>query len=168
MVSSVYLVFIVLTFKEIDLNFVFIPNNKTNIRIKHKHLHVDSLCKTIGHFRIKQFNNSSTFIYFSVQGSRFWEREVVYLFLSRKLMTSVAPKNDQRFHSSYHLSKNIRSPSFRYTVGTQIPHGTALTLRWNSPQMTKELKDWTYFIPGISAQANTKTGTPEITLVSVN
>lgn len=34
MVSSVYPVFIVLTFKEINLNFVFIPNSKTNIRIK--------------------------------------------------------------------------------------------------------------------------------------
>lgn len=37
MVSGVYLLFIVLMFKEINLNFVFIPNNKINIRIKNKH-----------------------------------------------------------------------------------------------------------------------------------
>lgn len=61
-VSSVYPVFIVLTFKENNLNFVFIPNSKANIRIENKRLLIDSLCKTISHFRIKQFNNSSTLI----------------------------------------------------------------------------------------------------------
>lgn len=38
MVSSVYPVFIVLTFKEINLNFLFILNSKTDIRIKNKHM----------------------------------------------------------------------------------------------------------------------------------
>lgn len=38
MVSSVYPVFIVLTFKEINLNFLFILNSKTGIRIKNKHM----------------------------------------------------------------------------------------------------------------------------------
>lgn len=34
--------------------------------------------------------------------------------------------------------------------------------------MKKELKDGGYFIPRISENANTKPGTPEITLVLVN
>lgn len=68
MVSSVYPVFMVLTFKENNLNFVFIPNSKTNIKIKNKRLLIDSLCKTISHFRVKQFNNSSILIYSQFRG----------------------------------------------------------------------------------------------------
>ena len=98
MVSGIYPVFIVLTFKEIKLKFVFIPNSKTNVTMKHKLLQFDILCKTIGHFKTKQFNNGPTLFYFSVQGSGFWEGKALCLFLSRKLTTSIAPKNCQRLH----------------------------------------------------------------------
>lgn len=46
---------------------------------------------------------------------------------------------------------------FQVHNGNSSTTDTALTMKLNSPQTTKELKDWVFVIPGITEQANTKT-----------
>lgn len=74
-------------FREIYLSFVFCDY----LRIKLiSELRTNTHClliKNIFNFKRKQFNNSSTLIYSHFRGLVFWESEVVYLFLFRKLMT---------------------------------------------------------------------------------